>query len=82
MVTPLSLPLLFFCLCVGVGVGECLGRMAVGDPVREHIRVRACPSVGLSVGSRPYGRRYLGRMAVGLSPRGVASFYTLGRGLR
>ena len=45
--------------------------------------------MSVSSESRPCGRRYLavwplgsGRVASGLSPRGVASFYTLGRGLR
>ena len=54
--------------------------------------VTACACVSstcacVSSGSRPCGRGYLavwplvsGRMASGLSPRGVASFYTLGWG--
>ena len=54
VVTLFSLPLLFFCLGVGSGVGGCLGRRAVRTSVREHVRVRACPWA-------------LGRMAVGIS---------------
>ena len=66
--------------CPGLGgpsVG--LGPLRVGESMRERVlgsmreRVLGVSAVLPSVS---------GRMAFGLSPRGVASFYTLGRGLR
>ena len=70
-----------------------LGPLRVGEWIRERVLglsavwPSGCASV--SSASRPCGRRVLavwplesGRVASGFSPRGVASFYTLGRGLR